>query len=188
MWRLTERAYKEEFMNRTEKSAQLTLLEEKINQTPYLYIANPSGLTVAQVNRLRQLCFEQNIEYRVFKNTLIRKALERQEDSCVADFPDSAFQGASALLFTEVSAASIAKLVLGFHKELNIELPTFKAACLSQEVYQGVTFEELSQIKGKKERIAEVISLLQAPIQRVVGQLQAPQRLLALLEAIQQKS
>lgn len=175
-------------MTRAEKSTQIAELEAKIAQTPYLYIMDPAGLTVAQVNRLRRLCFEQNITYRIFKNTLIRKALERQQNAVLyEEFSDGVLSGTSGLLFGDVSAAVIARVILGFHKEANTDIPRFKAACLSREIYQNMTWVEMSQIKGKKERIADVVALLQAPMQQVLGQLQAPQRVLALLSAIEQK-
>ncbi len=175
-------------MNRAEKSEQIAVLEEKIAQFTYIYVADPAGMKVAQVNRLRELCFQNDIEYRVFKNTLIRKALARQQDAAVYEsFPAETFQGSTALLFTQASGATIAKLLVGFHKELDIDIPRFKAACLDQEVYQNTTLDALSKLKGKTELIAEVLALLQSPLHTTLGQLQAPQKVMSLLNALEQK-
>jgi len=46
-------------------------------------------LTVAQVNALRRLCFNAGVEYVVYKNTMIRKALEKQKGNYEDIFQDS---------------------------------------------------------------------------------------------------
>ena len=66
-------------MTREEKGQIIDELTEKFSQNNHFYITDASGLTVAQVNALRRLCFNAGVEYVVYKNTLIRKALERQK-------------------------------------------------------------------------------------------------------------
>jgi large subunit ribosomal protein L10 len=66
-------------MTREEKGQIIEELAEKFSQNNHFYITDASGLTVAQINAFRRLCFKAGVEYRVYKNTLIRKALEKQE-------------------------------------------------------------------------------------------------------------
>ena len=63
-------------MNKEQKTQAIAELTETVAQYDSLYITDASTLTVADVNKLRRLCFEKNIHFEVVKNTLLRKALE----------------------------------------------------------------------------------------------------------------
>src|SRR5258706_16322357 len=65
-------------MTKEEKGQIIDELAEKFSQNNHFYITDASGLSVAQVNAFRRLCFKAGVEYVVFKKTLIRKALEKQ--------------------------------------------------------------------------------------------------------------
>ena len=89
-------------MNRTDKTAVIENLKEKISATPYFYIADSSTLTVEEVNNFRGLCFASGIEMQVVKNTLAKKALESLDgDNYEQLYP--ALKGPTALLFTETA-------------------------------------------------------------------------------------
>ena len=64
-------------MTRQEKAIVIDQLVEKFSSNDNFYITDASGMTVAQTNSLRRLCFEKGIEYRVFKNTLIQKSIRK---------------------------------------------------------------------------------------------------------------
>ena len=66
-------------MTKEEKATIIEDLAEKLSNTSYFYIADASGLSVAQINAFRKMCFDKGIEYKVVKNTLIKKALEKSE-------------------------------------------------------------------------------------------------------------
>ena len=66
-------------MTRDEKAQIIEELAGKFANHAHFYITDASGFTVAQVNNFRRLCYKSGVEYGVYKNTLIRKALERQE-------------------------------------------------------------------------------------------------------------
>ena len=65
-------------MTREEKAIIISDLAEKFSQHNHYYITDASNLTVAQVNAFRRICFNTGVEYRVYKNTMIRKALESE--------------------------------------------------------------------------------------------------------------
>jgi large subunit ribosomal protein L10 len=66
-------------MTREEKAQIIEELADKFANHAHFYITDAGGFTVAQINNFRRLCFKNGVEYRVYKNTLIRKALEKQE-------------------------------------------------------------------------------------------------------------
>ena len=63
-------------MTPVQKQEAIEVLKEKFSQYSNFYITNTESLTVDQVSKLRRLCFEKNVEMKVAKNTLIKKALE----------------------------------------------------------------------------------------------------------------
>ena len=66
-------------MKKEQKTTEIANLKEKFENSNFFYVADSAGLTVAEVNDLRAKCFENGIEMKVAKNTLIKKALESIE-------------------------------------------------------------------------------------------------------------
>ncbi|MEY2835477.1 MAG: hypothetical protein RLZZ557_1139, partial [Bacteroidota bacterium] len=63
-------------MNKQEKNEVIEVLKEKFSQYNNFYITDTESLSVAQVSDLRRTCYDKQVEMKVAKNTLIRKALE----------------------------------------------------------------------------------------------------------------
>jgi large subunit ribosomal protein L10 len=102
---------------------------------------------------------------------LIKKALESLDSEKYAGVYDSLHK-VTALMFSE-SPKEPAIIISSFRKEINGEKPVLKAAFLNGDIFIGDNqLTALTKIKTKNELISEVISLLQAPIQRVLGALQ----------------
>ena len=64
-------------MTRAEKESIVEELYQKLSETNNFYITDPQGLNVKRVNNFRRLCFKKGVEYKVYKNTLIKKALDK---------------------------------------------------------------------------------------------------------------
>jgi large subunit ribosomal protein L10 len=158
-------------MTKQEKNEVIELLKGKFSQYNNFYITDTESLTVAQVGKLRNHCFDKQVEMKVAKNTLIRKALESIDAEKYAGVYDSLHQ-VTALLFSE-NPKDPAVIISSFRKENNNERPVLKAAFINGDVFVGDNqLKALTQIKTKNEMIGEVIGLLQSPIQRVLGALQ----------------
>jgi ribosomal protein L10 len=56
-------------MTRDEKKVIIDGLTEKFKETPFFYITDASGFSVAQTNSFRRACYDKGVEYRVYKNT-----------------------------------------------------------------------------------------------------------------------
>ena len=158
-------------MTKSEKNEVIELLKGKFSQYNNFYITDTESLTVAQVGKLRNHCFDKQVEMKVAKNTLIKKALESIDAEKYAGVYDSLHQ-VTALLFSE-NPKDPAVILSSFRKENNNEKPVLKAAFINGDVFVGDNqLKALTQIKTKNELIGEVIGLLQSPIQRVLGALQ----------------
>lgn len=157
-------------MNKDQKKEAIELLKSKFSQYDNFYITNTEALTVAQVNKLRGVCFDKNVEMKVAKNTLIRKALESLDNEKYTGVYE-ALNGVTALLFSD-SPKEPALIISTFRKESNGERPVLKAAFVADEVYTGDNqLSALTRIKTRNELIGDVIGLLQSPAQRVIAAL-----------------
>lgn len=158
-------------MNKDQKQEAIELLKSKFSQYSNFYITNTESLTVAQVNDLRKVCFDKQVEMKVAKNTLIRKALESLDSEKYAGVFDS-LQGVTALMFSD-SPKEPALIISAFRKANNkLEKPVLKAAFVADEIFVGDNqLKALTNIKTKNELIGEVIGLLQSPAKRVIAAL-----------------
>lgn len=158
-------------MTKQEKNEVIEVLKGKFAQYNNFYITDTESLTVAQVGKLRSHCFNKQVEMKVAKNTLIRKALESIDTEKYNGVFDSLHQ-VTALMFSE-NPKEPAIIISSFRKENNNEKPLLKAAFINGDIFVGNDqLKALTQIKTKNELIGEVIGLLQSPIQRVLGALQ----------------
>ena len=153
-------------MNKSEKTQIIEELKEKFSKASNFYIADTGGLTVQEINKLRRICFDNGVEMRVAKNTLIYKALEATNKQTELE---NALKGHTSLLFSEVANAP-AKVIKKFRKDK--EKPTLKAAWIDTSIYIGNDqVDVLASLKSKNELIGEVIMILQSPVKNVLGAL-----------------
>ena len=155
-------------MNKQEKNEVIEVLKGKFSQYNNFYITNTESLSVAQITKLRSICFNKNVEMKVAKNTLIRKALESLDSEKYSGLFD-ALNNVTALMFSE-NPKEPALILSAFRKEKNVDKPVLKAAFINGDIYSGdSTLKALTQIKTKNELIGEVIGLLQSPAKRVLA-------------------
>jgi large subunit ribosomal protein L10 len=129
------------------------------------------------VNAFRRTCFERGIEYKVYKNTLIAKALENL-DADYSKLADGALKGFSGILFSKETSNLPAKVLLDFRKKQgNKEYrPVFKGAGIDSDVFLGeANLAVLATLKSKEELLGELIGLLQSPAKNLVSALQSGQ-------------
>jgi len=157
-------------MTKEQKNEVIEVLKEKFSQYNNFYVTDTESLTVAQVGKLRRACFNKQVEMKVAKNTLIRKALESIDAERYAGVYDS-LHNVTALLFSE-NPKEPALIISSFRKDTNGAKPELKAAFINGDIYAGDNnLKALTQIKTKNELIGEVIGLLQSPAKRVLAAL-----------------
>lgn len=159
-------------MTREEKGAIIEELSAKLANTTYFYITDASGLTVAQINAFRKMCFDKGIEYKVVKNTLISKALEKL-NADYSSWDNTVLKGASGIMFTNESGKLPATLIKEFRSKDKGTKPVFKGASIDSDLFAGDNnLDLLSTLKSKNELVGEIIGLLQSPAKNVIGALQ----------------
>jgi len=156
-------------MNKQEKTQEIERLVEVLNANTKIYLADCSSLTVEKVGQLRRSFYEKKVNMQVVKNTLLAKALERANDSKLAELIP-ALKGETALILTDTSNVP-AKIIKDFRK--GGDKPKLKAAYVEEMIFIGDDkLDALAGLKSKNELIGDIIGLLQSPIQRVIGGLE----------------
>jgi len=173
-------------MTREEKGQIIEGLAEKFSQNNHFYITDASGLTVAQINAFRRLCFNAGVEYRVYKNTLIRKALEKQKGNYEELF--GTLQGFSGVIFSKESGNAPARVIQEYRKKQQGK-PGLKAASVESALFIGEEhLTMLSELKSKNELIGDIISLLQSPAKNVLSALLSGKQTVAgLVKALEER-
>lgn len=156
-------------MKKDEKDGVIDALVEKMTATKNFYLTDISELTVEKTNNLRRICFKKDIELKMVKNTLLKKAFEKMDTDYSPLF--EVLKGSTSVMFTE-SVNEPAKLIKEFRK--TSEKPILKAAYVEESFYIGDSqIDALVSIKTKDEVIGEIIGLLQSPAKNVVSALQS---------------
>jgi large subunit ribosomal protein L10 len=157
-------------MTKEQKNEIIEVLKGKFSQYSNFYVTNTESLSVDQISKLRRACFDKNVEIKVAKNTLIKKALESLGNEQYTGVFDS-LNNVTALMFSE-NPKEPALILSSFRTELKGEKPELKAAFINGDIYAGDNnLVALTKIKTKNELIGEVIGLLQSPAKRVLAAL-----------------
>lgn len=161
-------------MKKEDKSLLITSLVEKLNEYAHFYVVDLTGLDSETTSKLRAASFKSEIKLVMVKNTLFKKALLKKGEEVGIDFAPicgtddrGVLKGTTAVMFCNTANAP-AKLIKEFAKD-NKDMPALKGAFAEECFYGPSQLEELIHIKSKNELIAEVVSLLESPMQNVLG-------------------
>lgn len=173
-------------MTKQEKAQVIEELQEVLQGTNVLYIADTDGLNAQQVSDLRRACFKGDISMKVVKNTLLRKAMENVEDKNFSGLFESLKRNST--IFISEKGNAPAKLIQAFRKKS--EKPLLKAAWVDSAIFLGdEELETLANLKSKEELVGEIIGLLQSPIKNVVSALKSSGNTIAgLVKTLSEKA
>ncbi|HBA64000.1 MAG TPA: 50S ribosomal protein L10 [Lachnospiraceae bacterium] len=116
------------------------------------------GLTVEQDTALRKQLREAGVIYKVYKNTLMKRAFEGTEYAGLDEF----LEGPSAIAISKDDATAPARILCKFAKDAKaLEL---KAGVVEGTVYGTEGLTELSKIPSRDELISKLLGSLQSPI------------------------
>ena len=158
------------------------VIKEKFQNAKSVVFVKSSGLTVAEDTELRNEFRKKNVEYRVYKNTLIRYALH---DLGITAFDDD-LNGPTSVAFGD-DETSASKIVMEAAKKYDTKFEV-KAAYVEGNKVDAKGVKELASMPTKEELIAKMLGSLQSPISKFVGVLSAmPRGLVVALNAIAEK-
>ncbi len=145
------------------KKAVVAEITEKIKAAKSVVFVDYVGLTVAEVSALRNKCRESGCEYKVYKNTLVRKALN---DLGYKDF-DNDLNGPTAVTFGKDETGA-AKIMLAATKDYENKV-TLKSAFVDNAYVDTNGVKALASMPSREELVAKMLGSMQAPLSNFAG-------------------
>lgn len=163
-----------------EKKKEITEdIHEKFSRSSIVILTDYKGLDVASLTELRRKLREAGVEYKVAKNTLLRRA---SEDTDVAPLRDR-FTGPSAVAISYTDPVAPAKVLTDFAK--SNEKLEIRSAVMQGKVLELSDIKALSALPSRDVLLAQVLSVMNAVPTSFVRVLSAvPQKFLYLLQAL----
>ena len=153
-------------MARPEKEAAVAELTAKLRDSYGAIVTDYRGLPVKAMVELRRQLRVAGGDYKVVKNTLMRRAAENVGLAGMAD----ALSGPTAVLFTGADATGPVKAILAFAKQSG--LPQVRAAVIGGKLYGAERVQELATLPGRDAMLALVMGAIQGPVAALAGALQ----------------
>ncbi len=156
-------------LTKEQKAQAVDRISALLDESPIVYLTNYSGLSVAQATELRNRFRQMGVQYRVIKNTLLKRAMEQKGGfEGLFDHLD----GPTAVAFA-VEPAAPARVIKKYIDDEKVELPRLKAAYVDGAIYQADALDVLAALKSKEELVSDILGLLQAPITNIIGAVQS---------------
>ena len=152
------------------KQAKQVIIDEikaKLDGAQSAVVIDYIGTTVEEANKMRKKLREANIDYTVYKNTLVKRAIEGTEFEGLKDV----LEGPSAIAISKDDATAPARVLSESIKE-------FKKMALKAGVVEGTFFDAegiqaIADIPSRDVLIAKFMGSIQSPISKAVRTFQA---------------
>lgn len=168
-------------MPTAEKERILQDTSERIREVQGLYLADFSGMSVLSLSRLRQKCREQNVQFRVIKNTLLKRAFNARGITEL----DPYLEGPTGLVFSPENEVSPAKILSDFAKEN--EKPRIKAAVVNGRLFDEKAVATLATLPSREVLMSQVLATVIAPLTTFLAAIDATLALPAVMADVLEK-
>ncbi len=152
---------------RTAKVATVDELKAKVDSTSTAVVTEYRGMTVAQISTLRRQLRTLDADYKVFKNTLVRRAIEGTSVAPLEEF----LVGPTAIAFVNGDVSAVAKALRDFAKAT----PTLvvKGGVLDGKALSLKDLTALADLPSRDVLLARFAGLLASPMTTMAGLLKA---------------
>jgi len=150
-----------------QKEAVLQDTQQRIQDVRGIYLADFSGMTVHSLSLLRKKCREQGVQFRVIKNTLLKRAFNARGIQEL----DEHLVGPTGLVFSPTNEMAPAKILADFAKEF--EKPRLKAAVVDGRLYDDKAIVRLAKLPSREVLLSQVIATFIAPMTTFLGAVNA---------------
>ena len=171
-------------MKKDEKVDIIAEVKELIQNSNAVYLTDYSGVAVSDINNIRSEFRKEGVKYKVFKNTMFKRALsESGKYQKLSDHLVGMTGYAFANADNPVAPAKIIKKYFD-----NIQKLSLKACYIEDQYYDGSSLNQLASLPSKKEIIAGVLGSLNAPASGIVGAINAVMRdLVSVIDEISKR-
>ena len=158
-------------MNKTEKSEMISLIKEKFEQSTAMYLVDYSGVTVDQISGLRREFIKEDVSYKVYKNTLVKRAIAELGGY---DELNDQLVGMIGIAFADENYVAPAKIIKSFNEKNKTF--DFKGCYIESTFYGEDQLKTLASMPTKDEVMASIVGSIAAPASGIVGTLNAVMR------------
>ena len=145
-----------------QKQAVIDEISEKMQKATSVVVIDYIGITVDQANTMRSKLRDADIDYKVYKNTLVKRAIDGTGNASLADVLD----GPSAFAFGYDDVTAPARVLSGVMKEF--KKMEFKAGVIEGSFYDAEGMKEIAAVPPRDELIAKFMGSIQSPISKLV--------------------
>lgn len=142
-------------------------IKGKLENAQAAVVIDYMGITVAEADAMRKTLREANVDYTVYKNTLIKRAIEGTDFAPLAEVLD----GPSALAISTEDATAPARTLNKIIKDF--KKMEFKAGVVEGTYYDKTGIEAVAEIPSRDELIAKFMGSIQSPVSKFVRTLAA---------------
>jgi large subunit ribosomal protein L10 len=171
-------------MLRNEKEAAVAEIQDRFSRMTSAVFLDYSGMSVEEVTKLRDQFRAKGVEYKVLKNTLVKKALAGE---AWASGLDTVLKGMTGVAWSFEEPSAAARVVNDFVKDnekLKVKAGLLDGAVLTAKAVS----DQLAKLPSKDEARAMLLATMMAPAQTFVRLLNAPaQQLVLVLNAKKNK-
>jgi len=166
-----------------QKAEQVDLLTEKLKKAKVAVLTDYRGLTVGQLQELRGKLRGGDVEYRVVKNTLARRAAVAAGHEAL----QAELKGPVGIAFGYDDLSVPSKLINEFVRTTRLKLDV-KGGLVEGRVFSPEQVRQLADLPSRESLLAQLLGTLQSPVGQLVGIMQTPlQQLRGTLEAYKMK-
>ena len=140
------------------KSVKVQEIVAKFEAAASIVVVDYRGLTVAQVTELRKQLREAGVEFKVYKNTLTRRAAEIAGVESINEF----LTGPNAVAFSNEDVVAPAKIINDFAKKN--EALEIKAGIIEGTIASVEDVKALAELPSREGLLSMLLSVLQAPV------------------------
>ncbi|HDK3327956.1 TPA: 50S ribosomal protein L10 [Staphylococcus aureus] len=133
-------------------------IAEVLSNSVSTVIVDYRGLTVAEVTDLRSQLREAGVEYKVYKNTMVRRAAEKAGIEGLDEF----LTGPTAIATSSEDAVAAAKVISGFAKDH--EALEIKSGVMEGNVITAEEVKTVGSLPSHDSLVSMLLSVLQAPV------------------------
>lgn len=170
-------------MKKTEKEEIIEKIKELVKNSYGMFLVNYSGVNVADINKLRAGFRKEGVTYKVFKNTLFKKAIEQVGG--YEKFNDQ-LVGMIGVAFTGENFVAPAKIIKKYFDETG--KLAFKGCYLETNYYGADQLNVIASMPTKEEIIAGIIGSVASPASGIVGAINAVMRdLVSVIDEVGKK-
>ena len=144
-------------------------IKEKFDKAGSVVVLDYLGLTVAEADKLRADLRNEGVDMTVYKNTLIKRAIDGSDFAGLAE--GDVLKGSQALAFSGEDVTAAARVLAKAIKEFN--KMAFKGGVVEGTVYDKSQIEEFASIPGRDVLIARFMGSIQSPMTKLALTLKA---------------